>query len=75
MNKQSTSENQSNQLTRLVARTGEFLTIDEVAAHFRCQPQTIRKNLSWHGHFHGLRPVRFGRRVLFKAEEVANAVG
>lgn len=48
----------------------EYLTTDETARYLRCEPQTIRKNLSTKGSFHGLKPRRFGRRWYFKATEV-----
>lgn len=48
----------------------EYLTTDEVAAFLRCEPQTIRKNISNSGTHHGLKPRRFGRRLFFKATEV-----
>ena len=48
----------------------EFWTTDETARYLRCEPQTIRKNLSTKGSFHGLKPRRFGRRWYFKTAEV-----
>ncbi|ARK82645.1 hypothetical protein BOC40_01570 [Burkholderia pseudomallei] len=48
----------------------DFLTVNETAHFLRCEPQTIRKNLSAKGSFHGLKPRRFGRRWYFKASEV-----
>ncbi|MGY6186309.1 helix-turn-helix domain-containing protein (plasmid) [Paraburkholderia strydomiana] len=48
----------------------EFWTTSEVAAYLRCEPQTIRKNLSSTGAHHGLKPRRFGRRWYFSAAEV-----
>jgi hypothetical protein len=52
----------------------DLITVDSLAIWCRCQGQTIRKNLSQHGHFHGLRPVRFGRRVMFRVADVAKLV-
>lgn len=49
-------------------------TIDETAAYLRVEPQTIRKAISTLGHYHGLRPQRFGRRWRFKAAVVRAAV-
>jgi excisionase family DNA binding protein len=56
--------------TSVQATSSEFWTTDEVAAYLRCEPQTIRKNLSRAGTHHGLAPRRFGRRWYFKAADV-----
>ena len=58
------------QIQEQAAFTHEYLTTDETARYLRCEPQTIRKNLSTKGSFHGLKPRRFGRRWYFKAAEV-----
>lgn len=57
-------------LTTVSVAASEFWTTNEVAAYLRCEPQTIRKNLSNTGAHHGLKPCRFGRRWLFKAADV-----
>lgn len=56
--------------TAVSAASSEFWTTNEVAAYLRCEPQTIRKNLSSMGAHHGLKPRRFGRRWYFKAADV-----
>jgi hypothetical protein len=56
--------------TAVSAALSEFWTTNEVAAYLRCEPQTIRKNLSSMGAHHGLKPRRFGRRWYFKAADV-----
>jgi hypothetical protein len=57
-----------------LAGGSDLVTVIGLATWSQCQPQTIRKNLSQHGHFHGLRPVRFGRRVMFRVSDVAKLV-
>jgi hypothetical protein len=57
-------------ISEQAAFTHEYLTTDETARYLRCEPQTIRKNLSAKGSFHGLKPRRFGRRWYFSAAEV-----
>ncbi len=52
----------------------DLLTVEGLATWSRCQSQTIRKNLSQRGHFHGLRPIRIGRRVMFRVADVAKLV-
>ena len=53
----------------------DLWTVNETASYLRCEPQTIRKNLSCTGSFHGLKPRRFGRRWYFSATEVRALLG
>jgi predicted DNA-binding transcriptional regulator AlpA len=54
-------------LHEVVGRLGKWLTIDEVAEHYRRTPKAIR---GWIQRQTGPRPVRLNGRVLFPCEEI-----
>ena len=50
------------------------LSTNEAAYATGAAPQTIRKHLCLHGHFHGVKPVRIGGRLYFKVTDLARLV-
>jgi hypothetical protein len=54
-----------------IANGRDNLSTNEAAYATGAAPQTIRKHLCIHGHFHGVKPVRIGSRLYFKVADLA----
>lgn len=54
-----------------IANGRDNLPTNEAAHATSTSPQTIRKHLCLYGHFHGIKPVRIGRRLYFKVIDLA----
>ena len=57
-----------------IANGRDNLPTIEAAHATSTSPQTIRKHLGLFGHFHGVKPVRIGRRLYFKVSDLAGLV-
>ena len=57
-----------------IANGRDNLPTIEAAYATSTSPQTIRKHLCLYGHFHGVKPVRIGRRLYFKVSDLAGLV-
>lgn len=53
----------------------DFLQTAEFAHTIGRTSQTIRKNLCLTGHCFGIRPVKFGNRLLWPVAEIAALIG
>lgn len=54
-----------------VAAGRDYIETSEAARALNREPQTLRKNLSEKGSFHGIMPVKVGRRLLWRVSDVA----
>ena len=54
-----------------IANGRDNLSTNEDAYATGAAPQTIRKHLCLHGHFHGVKPVRIGGRLYFRVTDLA----
>jgi len=57
-----------------IANGRDNLSTNEAAYATGAAPQTIRKHLCLHGHFHGVKPIRIGNRLYFKVTDLARLV-
>lgn len=57
-----------------IANGRDNLPTNEAAHATSTSPQTIRKHLCLFGHFHGVKPVRIGKRLYFKVSDLAGLV-
>ena len=57
-----------------IANGRDNLSTNETAYATGAAPQTIRKHICLHGHFHGVTPIRIGSRLYFKVADLANLV-
>ena len=57
-----------------IANGRDNLSTNEAAYATGAAPQTIRKHLCLHGHFHGVKPIRIGNRLYFKVIDLARLV-
>lgn len=57
-----------------IANGRDNLPTNEAAHATSTSPQTIRKHLCLYGHFHGVKPVRIGKRLYFKVSDLAGLV-
>jgi hypothetical protein len=54
-----------------LAEGRDFISTPEFAQTFSIAHQTVRKNLCMAGQCYGIRPVKFGNRLLWPVAEVA----
>jgi len=57
-----------------IANGRDNLPTNEAAYATGAAPQTIRKHLCLHGHFHGVKPIRIGNRLYFRVTDLAALV-
>ena len=57
-----------------IANGRDNLSTNEAAYATGAAPQTIRKHLCLHVHFHGVKPIRIGNRLYFKVTDLARLV-
>jgi hypothetical protein len=60
-------------LAEIAAGTDHLVT-EELARVLRRASQTIRKAYSQTGHYFGIRPVKFGNRLLWPVKDVAEVL-
>ena len=53
-----------------IAAGRDHITTPELARAANCKPQTIRKQHCLVGSFHGIRPMKLGRRLLWPVAQV-----
>lgn len=59
----------------LASRAGFQLTTDAFAAQYLVDAQTVRKRLSSHGSYFGIKPLRLpNRRLLWPADSIATLI-
>jgi hypothetical protein len=60
-------------LSRL-AGDRDLITTEELAIIFNAQPQTIRKNFCLKKQYLGIKPLKIGKRLLWKITDVAKVI-
>ena len=57
-----------------LAGNRDLITTDELALVFNSQPQTIRKNFCEKKQYLGIKPLKIGKRLLWRITDVAKII-
>jgi len=58
-----------------IANDRDFITTNEFATFFSVSPQTVRKNYCLEKNCYGIAPKKFGNKLLWSVQEIANVLG
>jgi hypothetical protein len=58
-----------------IAGNRDFITTNEFATFFSVAPQTVRKNYCLEKNCYGIVPKKFGSRLLWSVQEIADVLG